>query len=132
MHEASDIDLFDYFEEDCKLRDHIRLTQGLQQLLDRRVEVVDRYALRGELRTTILEEAPKLVTKEKCLYDRDMLDRIRHIESYNAAGHGTLFEFAGFSDVVDHLCQSEPYEVVREYDLSGLPLLKDAWNKSVR
>lgn len=59
LNAESDIDFLVEFEEN-KLRDHIRLTQGLQQLLGRRVEVVDRHALREELRATILEEAQSL------------------------------------------------------------------------
>ncbi len=57
LREESDIDFLVEFETDYKLHDHIRLTQGLQRLLGRRVEVVDRHALREELRATILEEA---------------------------------------------------------------------------
>ena len=57
FHADSDIDFLVEFETEYKLRDHIRLTQGLQRLLGRRVEVVDRHALREELRETILEEA---------------------------------------------------------------------------
>ena len=56
----SDIDFLVDFEPDYSLRDHIRLTQGLQQLLGRRVEVVDRLALRPELRETIIREAQRL------------------------------------------------------------------------
>ena len=56
----SDIDFLVDFEVDYKLRDHIRLIQGLQQLLGRRVDVVDRRSLRKELRDTILEEAQSL------------------------------------------------------------------------
>ena len=56
----SDIDFLVDFEADYKLRDHIRLIQGLQQLLGRRVDVVDRRSLRKELRDTILEEAQSL------------------------------------------------------------------------
>lgn len=56
----SDIDFLVDFEPDYSLRDHIRLTQGLQQLLGRRVEVVDRLALRPELRERIIREAQPL------------------------------------------------------------------------
>ena len=56
----SDIDFLVEFEAGYKLRDHIRLTQGLQDLLGRRVEVVDRGSLREELRATILAEAQSL------------------------------------------------------------------------
>ena len=56
----SDIDFLVEFEAGYKLRDHIRLTQDLQRLLGRRVEVVDRHALREELRATILMEAQSL------------------------------------------------------------------------
>ena len=56
----SDIDFLVDFESDYSLRDHIRLTQSLQQLLARRVEVVDRQALRPELRESIIREAQLL------------------------------------------------------------------------
>lgn len=56
----SDIDFLVDFEPDYSLRDHIRLTQGLRQLLGRRVEVVDRLALRPELREGIIREAQPL------------------------------------------------------------------------
>ena len=56
----SDIDFLVDFEPDYSLRDHIRLTQALQQLLRRRVEVVDRGSLRPELRDTITREAQPL------------------------------------------------------------------------
>ena len=57
---TSDIDFLVDFDSDYSLRDHIRLTQGLQQLLGRRVEVVDRQSLRPELRETIIREARSL------------------------------------------------------------------------
>ena len=53
----SDIDFLVDFAAGYKLRDHIRLTQALRQLLGRRVEVVDRRSLRDELRASILQEA---------------------------------------------------------------------------
>lgn len=56
----SDVDFLVDFEPDYSLRDLIRLTQGLQELLGRRVEVVDRLALRSELRETIIREAQPL------------------------------------------------------------------------
>lgn len=59
LHTDSDIDFLVEFE-DYKLRDHIRLAQGLQRLLDRRVEVVDRHSLRDDLRAAIFEEALSL------------------------------------------------------------------------
>ncbi len=57
-----DIDFLVEFETGYKLRDHIRLTQGLQlqRLLGRRVDVVDRRCLREEYRATILKEAQSL------------------------------------------------------------------------
>ena len=60
LSENSDIDFLVDFEPNYSLRDHIRLTQGLQQLLGRRIEVVDRLALRPELRDTIAKEARRL------------------------------------------------------------------------
>ena len=59
LHADSDIDFLVEFE-DYKLRDHIRLAQGLQRLLDQRVEVVDRHSLRDDLRAAIFEEALSL------------------------------------------------------------------------
>ena len=56
----SDIDFLVDFEPDYSLRDHIRLTQGLQGLLGPRVEVVDRQSLRPELREAIIREAQRL------------------------------------------------------------------------
>ena len=56
----SDIDFLVDFEAGYKLRDHIRLTQDLQRLLGRRVDVVDRRYLREEYRATILKEAQSL------------------------------------------------------------------------
>ncbi len=57
---GSDIDFLVDFELDYSLRDHIRLTQGLQQLPGRRIEVVDRLALRPEQRDRIIGEAQPL------------------------------------------------------------------------
>lgn len=56
----SDIDFLVDFEPDYSLRDQIRLTQGLQELLGRRVDVVDRLTLRPELREAIIREAQPL------------------------------------------------------------------------
>ena len=53
----SDIDILVDFDVDYALRDHIRLTQGLRELLGRRVDVVDRRSLRPEFREAILAEA---------------------------------------------------------------------------
>ena len=60
LHADSDIDFLVEFEAGYKLRDHIRLTQGLQRLLGRRVDVVDRRYLREEYRATILKEVQSL------------------------------------------------------------------------
>ncbi|MCE2471941.1 MAG: nucleotidyltransferase domain-containing protein [Anaerolineae bacterium] len=56
----SDVDFLVDFEPDYKLRDHIRLTQALQSLVGRRVEIVDRRSLREELRATIMDDAQEL------------------------------------------------------------------------
>ncbi len=53
----SDLDLLVNFHESIALRDMIRLTNGLQALLGRRVEVVNEADLREELRPYILREA---------------------------------------------------------------------------
>jgi hypothetical protein len=57
---ASDVDLLVNFAPGYKLRDVIRLTQGLQQLLGRRVDVVDEANLRDELRPYILSDTTPL------------------------------------------------------------------------
>lgn len=59
-HAGSDIDFLVDFEADYKLRDQIRLTQALGDLLGRRVEVVDRQCLREEWRDGIIKEAISL------------------------------------------------------------------------
>ncbi len=56
----SDIDFLVDFEADYALRDQIRLMLGLQALLNRRVDVIDRECLREELRDSILAEARAL------------------------------------------------------------------------
>ena len=60
MGAVSEIDFLVEFQAGYKLRDHVRLTQGLQRLLGRRVDVVDRRYLREEYRATILKEAQSL------------------------------------------------------------------------
>ena len=66
----SDIDFLVEFENGYKLRDHIRLIQGLQRLLGRRVDVVDRRCLREQYRATHSEGSSKPVTKGKRPYCR--------------------------------------------------------------
>lgn len=56
----SDLDLLVSFPNGYKLRDLIRLTQALQSLTGRRVEVVDEESIRDELRSYILEDAAPL------------------------------------------------------------------------
>lgn len=56
----SDIDFLVDFEAGYKLRNHIRLTQGLQSLLGRRVELADRSCLREEFQAIIRAEAQSL------------------------------------------------------------------------
>ena len=60
MGAESDIDFLVDFQPDYELRDHIRLTRALRELLGRRVEVVDRRSLREELRAEILQSAKAL------------------------------------------------------------------------
>ena len=60
MHADSDIDFLVDFEEGYRLSDHIRLLQDLKELLACGVDVVDRRALRDELRPHILKEAVSL------------------------------------------------------------------------
>ena len=59
-HASSDIDFLVGFESDYRLTDIIRLMQGLEELLGRKVDVVPRDALRQELRTYVLKEAQPL------------------------------------------------------------------------
>ncbi|MDE2852821.1 MAG: nucleotidyltransferase domain-containing protein [Chloroflexota bacterium] len=56
----SDIDFLVDFEEGYRLTDHIRLLQGLRELLPCSVDVVDRRALRPEIRENVLAEAQPL------------------------------------------------------------------------
>jgi len=56
----SDIDFLVDFEEGYRLTDHIRLLQGLRELLACSVDVVDRRALRPEIRDTVLAEIQRL------------------------------------------------------------------------
>lgn len=56
----SDVDFLVDYEEGYRLTDHIRLLQGLQELLPCNVDVVDRRALRQEIRETILAEVQPL------------------------------------------------------------------------
>lgn len=58
--DASDIDLLVSFPNPYKLRDLIRLTQALQAVVGRRVEVVDEAMLREEIRAGILKDAEPL------------------------------------------------------------------------
>ncbi len=59
-HGDSDIDFLVDFEEGSRLTDHIRLLQDLRELLSCSVDVVDRRALRPELRDIVLEEVRRL------------------------------------------------------------------------
>ena len=56
----SDIDFLVDFEAGCKLAQSHSPDPGMQSLLGRRVEVVDRSCLREELRATILAETESL------------------------------------------------------------------------
>ncbi len=56
----SDVDFLVDFESDFRLTDIIRLTQGLENLLGRKVDVVPRHALRKELKEFVLAEIQSL------------------------------------------------------------------------
>ena len=56
----SDIDFLVDFENDYRLTDLIRLMQGLEALLGRKVDVVPRHAMRQELKPYILRDAEEL------------------------------------------------------------------------
>ena len=60
MHADSDIDFLVDFEEGYRLSDHIRLLQDLKELLACGVDVVDRRALREEIREQVLAEVQEL------------------------------------------------------------------------
>lgn len=59
-HANSDVDLLVDFEQGYRLTDHIRLLQGLKELLNCKVDVVDRRALRPEFRDFVLAEVQPL------------------------------------------------------------------------
>ena len=56
----SDIDFLVEFESGFRLTDLIRLTQNLEELLGRKVDVVPRHALRKELEAYVLSELQAL------------------------------------------------------------------------
>ncbi len=60
LNSESDIDFLVEFESDFRLTDIIRLTQGLENLLGRKVDVVPRQALRKELEEFVLGEMQPL------------------------------------------------------------------------
>ncbi|MCY3833306.1 MAG: nucleotidyltransferase domain-containing protein [Chloroflexi bacterium] len=60
MREDSDIDFLVEFENDFRLTDLIRLTQRLEDLVGRKVDVVPRQALRKELEPYVLSEIQAL------------------------------------------------------------------------
>lgn len=53
----SDIDLLAEFDEDADLFDLIGLALYLEEILQRRVDVVPKGSLRAELRDTVLQQA---------------------------------------------------------------------------
>jgi hypothetical protein len=56
----SDVDILVEFEPDRSLSDRVALTQALEDLLGRRVEVVTEKALRPHIRDRVLEQAVPL------------------------------------------------------------------------
>ena len=60
MRADSDIDFLVDFEEDYSLLDIARLLNGLEDLLGRKVDVIDRLSLRQELQETVFQEAQAL------------------------------------------------------------------------
>ena len=60
MHEDSDIDFLVDFEAEYTLLDIAGLLVGLEDLLGRKVDVVDRRSLRKELQETVFREARAL------------------------------------------------------------------------
>lgn len=60
LREDSDIDFLVDFESNFRLTDLIRLTQKLEELVGRKVDVVPRQALRKELETFVLSEMQAL------------------------------------------------------------------------
>ena len=60
MQPDSDIDFLVDFEPDFRLTDVIRLMQGLEKMLGRKVDVVPKETLRDELRPYVLKEVQEL------------------------------------------------------------------------
>ena len=60
LNSESDIDFLVDFESDFRLTDVIRLKQGLENLLGRKVDVVPRHALRKELEEFVFQQAQSL------------------------------------------------------------------------
>ena len=60
MRADSDIDFLVDFESDFRLTDIIRLTQGLEVLLGRKIDLVPKHALRKELQEIVTGEMQAL------------------------------------------------------------------------
>ena len=60
MHADSDIDFLVDFEDNYTLLDIAGMWNGLEDLLGRKVDVIDRRGLRRELRETVFREAQAL------------------------------------------------------------------------
>ncbi len=60
MRADSDIDFLIEFESDFRLTDVIRLTQRLEELVGRKVDVVPKHALRKELEESVTGEMQSL------------------------------------------------------------------------
>lgn len=60
MQPDSDIDFLVDFEPDFRLTDVIRLMQGLENMLGRKVDVVPRHALRKELEAYVMKDRQAL------------------------------------------------------------------------
>lgn len=55
--EASDIDFLVQLEPRCKLFDWLHLEEELEELLGKRIDVIQEEAMKGKMRETALKEA---------------------------------------------------------------------------
>ncbi|MSR78515.1 MAG: nucleotidyltransferase [Candidatus Omnitrophica bacterium] len=58
--DKSDVDILVEFDSDRSLLDHVALVQDLEELLDRKVDVVNERALHWYIRDRVLKEAKLL------------------------------------------------------------------------
>ncbi len=111
MRADSDIDFLVDFSANYALRDHLRLTVDLRELLGQRVDVAARHQLREEFAPNILAEAqplgaPKLagdqpMKRNQIVYCKDILDRIGRIEEYTKGGYDEFRQSTLIQDALE-------------------------------